>query len=127
MEHDTAGAAAALNLYASCFEPPAGVMDYARELVLGVERHLPAIDRRLNAASRRWRLDRMPRVDRNILRLACHEMFFAEEPVPRLVAINEAVELAKRFGSEESPGFVNAVLDTLNGQYPPGAAPLGGD
>ena len=59
-----------------------------------------------------WRLERMPAVDRNILRLAVFE-FQHQEDVPKLVVIDEAIELAKRFGSENSSGFINGVLDGL--------------
>ncbi len=118
MEHSGEPAEQALETYRGNFQPPQGplpevVWDYARRLVLGVAGDLAEVDRRLEAVSRRWKLSRMARVDRNILRLACWEMFFTGGEVPPKVAINEAVELAKRFGDEQSPGFVNGVLDSL--------------
>jgi N utilization substance protein B len=70
-----------------------------------------AIDATITQISRSWRLDRMARVDRNILRLAVAEMLHLPE-VPARVSINEAVELAKRFGAAESPAFVNGLLDS---------------
>ena len=103
-------------LFAENFKAPARLRDYARFLVLGVHQKRPEIDQRLGRASRSWRVERMSRVDRNILRLACFEMFFSPQPVPPKVAINEAVELAKRFGGRESPAFVNGVLDSLLNQ-----------
>ena len=113
MEHGDASAEEALASFADNFAAPARLWDYARELVLGISGHADQIDQDLAGASRRWRVERMDRVDRNILRLACYEMRFAAELVPPKVAINEAVELAKRYGADESPAFINAVLDSL--------------
>ena len=107
------GAEAALLLYQENFDAPASLWDYTTELVTGIEEYLDEIDQSVNQASRRWRMERMPNVDRNILRLACFEMFFAKEKLGPKIAINEAVELAKRYGSDESPGFINGVLDSL--------------
>ncbi len=103
----------ALSLFADNFPAPARLWDYAQEAVRGISQNSQEIDALLNQASQRWRLDRMPRVDRNILRLACFEMLFAQGRVPPKVAINEAVELAKLYGGEQSPAFINAVLDSL--------------
>lgn len=85
---------------------------YASRLVGGVESHREQIDDRIRAQAENWRLERMPSVDRNILRLAIYEMWHQND-VPKLVVVDEAVELAKRFGSEQSGRFVNGVLDGL--------------
>jgi transcription antitermination protein NusB len=85
---------------------------YASRLVEGVESHREEIDERIRAQAENWRLERMPSVDRNILRLAIYEMWHQND-VPKLVVLDEAVELAKRFGSEQSGRFVNGVLDGL--------------
>ncbi|MBM4374212.1 MAG: transcription antitermination factor NusB [Deltaproteobacteria bacterium] len=86
--------------------------EYADELVRGVAAALHKLDERIRSASRHWRIERMARVDRNILRLGVHEL--AECPdVPRPVVIDEAVELAKRYGAEGSSVFVNGVLDRI--------------
>lgn len=85
---------------------------YASRLVEGVESHRQEIDDRIRAQAENWRLERMPSVDRNILRLAIYEMWHQND-VPKLVVVDEAVELAKRFGSEQSGRFVNGVLDGL--------------
>lgn len=85
---------------------------YAGRLVEGVESHRQAIDGRIRDQAENWRLERMPSVDRNILRLAIYEMWHQND-VPKLVVVDEAVELAKRFGSEQSGRFVNGVLDGL--------------
>jgi N utilization substance protein B len=89
-----------------------GGRDFARELAHATIENLPEVDEIIASASKNWRLDRMARVDRNILRLAtCELKHFLETPVK--VAINEAVELAKRFGTAESPAFVNGILDRV--------------
>lgn len=85
---------------------------FVERLVRGVHEHLAEIDARIVSASRNWRLERMARVDRNLLRLAVYEMAFAGD-VPAKAAINEAIEIAKRFGAQESPAFVNGILDRV--------------
>jgi N utilization substance protein B len=87
--------------------------EYARDVVLGVEAHQPRIDRLIEETSSNWTLSRMPLVDRNILRLAVFEMLYRDEDVPDSVAINEAVEMAKVYGGEDSSKFVNGVLGRL--------------
>ena len=87
-----------------------GSREFADQLVRGVREHLTDIDALLGSASRNWRLERMARVDRNLLRLAVYELKYSTD-VPAKVAINEAIEIAKRFGTAESPAFVNGVLD----------------
>lgn len=85
---------------------------FAQSLVAAAAARANDIDELVSTASKNWRLDRMSRVDRNILRLgACELMAFADVPVK--VVINEAVELAKRFGTAESSAFVNGVLDRV--------------
>jgi N utilization substance protein B len=78
----------------------------------GVGEHLAEIDRRLTEAAENWRLPRMAAVDRNVLRLGAFEVLYTPETPPE-VALNEAIELARRYGSAESPAFVNGVLDRL--------------
>jgi N utilization substance protein B len=86
--------------------------EFCRALVTGVESHLPDIDETLGTVSENWSVSRMPLVDRNILRLATFEVLFVDD-VPSSVAINEAVELAKVFGGEDSSKFVNGVLGKI--------------
>ena len=86
--------------------------DFANALVRGWAEDRERIDTIIRDVSQHWRLERMARVDRNILRLATYELM-ALADVPRRVTLNEAVELAKRFGSEGSAGFVNGVLDRI--------------
>ena len=87
--------------------------DYALQLVQGVLENKEAIDARLGQYAIDWTVERMPATDRNILRVAVYEMLFAAEPLAYGVAINEAVEVAKVYGTEESPRFVNGVLGKL--------------
>ena len=87
--------------------------DYALQLVQGVLANKEAIDARLGEYAIDWTVERMPATDRNILRVAVYEMLFAAEPLAYGVAINEAVEVAKVYGTEESPRFVNGVLGKL--------------
>ena len=85
---------------------------YAQTLVNGTQEHLEEIDDIIRRQAEHWRLERMPAVDRNILRLAVFE-FLYETDVPQLVVLDEAIELAKEFGTEQSGRFVNGVLDGI--------------
>ncbi len=86
--------------------------DYGDQIVRGVTTRREFIDTAIRTANPAWRLERMARVDRNILRLAAWEILDGRE-VPPAVVIDEAIELARRFGSEDSPAFVNGTLDKL--------------
>lgn len=86
---------------------------YAEEIVNGTKNYLEEIDKIITSVSTDWKLDRMTGVDRNISRIALYEMKFSSEKLPPNVAINEAVELAKNFGTEESGRFVNGILGSL--------------
>lgn len=86
--------------------------DYSKSLALGTELNREKIDSEIEATSQHWSLMRMPFVDRNILRLAVYEILFEPE-VPCSVAINEAVEMAKAYGTDDSPKFVNGVLGRI--------------
>ena len=96
---------------ATHFDLPPGARGFAHELVAGVAASQSDIDRQVAAHARNWRLDRMATVDRNVLRLAVHELLRGD--APHQVVINEAIELARDFGSERSPAFVNGVLDAV--------------
>ncbi len=89
------------------------VADYVRLIVRGVVAEKAEIDALISAAAEHWSLHRMAVVDRNVLRLAVFEMRFRGDDVPPKVAINEAIELAKRFSTEQSGAFVNGVLDRI--------------
>jgi N utilization substance protein B len=95
---------------------------FADELVRGVQSEKPQIDALIQTSSTHWKLERMARVDRNILRLAVYEILRRAD-VPLRVTLNEAVELGKKFGSEESSAFVNGVLDRIAHMDLPNATP----
>lgn len=116
MDASEVGGLDALRLYFGHLREGEGAINeeeerFARELVTGFESKRADVDERIRAVSHHWRLERMTRVDRNILRLATIELMLEEVPVR--VTLNEAVELAKRFGSEGSAGFVNGILDRI--------------
>jgi N utilization substance protein B len=85
------------------------LLDFARRLLAGVRKHRAELDELLKKTADNWSLERMAVIDRNILRLGAYEMLHSD--TPDRVAINEAVELAKRFGAKQSPHFVNGILD----------------
>jgi len=93
------------------FEVPPSAVSFARELVSAVVERTPAIDEILGVHARNWRVSRMAAVDRNVLRLAVYELRDTETPIA--VVIDEAVDLARRFGSDSSPSFVNGILDAV--------------
>ncbi len=94
-------------------EKDASIIAFAEELVNGAIEHQAEIDDIIQRASKNWRLDRMARVDRNLLRLGTYELRFQPD-VPAKVVINEAIEVAKRYGTAESPAFVNGLLDRIS-------------
>src|SRR3954468_15035812 len=91
-------------------DPP--IQDYARALVEGAVSHLARIDEIVSSYAREWTLERMPPVDRTVLRLATYELLWRDE-VPDPVVIDEAVELAKSLSTDDSPAFVNGVLGAI--------------
>ena len=91
------------------------IRDFTEQLVRGTLEHLPILDRAIEEISEHWSLERMPVLDRCILRCAAYELLYHRETPPAVV-INEAVELAKRFSTEHSSAFVNAILDKLKGK-----------
>jgi N utilization substance protein B len=92
--------------------PDAESRTYADQIVRGVAEELTAVDDAIRRASTNWRIERMARVDRNVLRLGTWELM-RQRGVPRAVVLDEAVELAKRYGTEDSGAFVNGVLDRI--------------
>ena len=93
------------------FEMPGGARAFAEELVRGVETLGDEIDKLVGDHASNWRMDRMAAVDRNVLRLATWELGWTQTPTA--VVLDEAVELARRFGSDSSPAFVNGILDAV--------------
>ena len=95
---------------------PADVKEFADRLVRGTLQHVQTIDGLISGCANNWEIARMAVVDRNILRLGVYELLHASD-VPPKVCLNEAVELAKRFGDEESSRFVNGILDTIHKRH----------
>ena len=93
-------------------KPDPDAVKFAQELVEGVRSHQTEIDELIEKHSHNWRLDRMSRIDRNVLRVGVFELKYRPD-IPKKVSINEAVELGKNFGTEESSAFVNGLLDRV--------------
>lgn len=102
-----------LSLYESQFLRDKEAWIYANNLIHGVLEFKKPIDEFITAKSTNWKIERIAGVDLNILRMAVYEMKFMTEPTPRNAVINEAVEIAKKFGSENSSAFVNGILDQI--------------
>ena len=98
-------------VFEKTFDP--SVMDYTMTVVQGVKAHIEKIDSKISTASAHWKIDRMASVDRNILRIAVYEMIMAKETLEPKIVINEAIEIAKIFGTQESSAFVNGILDQI--------------
>ena len=102
----------ACELISQNFDPRGTNSRFSKELVAGVCENKEDLNRLIRQTSRHWRLERMPRVDRCILRLAVFELLFRDD-IPPKVSIDEAVEMGKRFGNENSGSFINGVLDSI--------------
>ena len=104
------------------FGPGLEDLDFIWQLIDGVTKHLPEIDKIIEKAAPEWPMPQIPIVDRNVLRLGLFELLYSnKEEVPPKVAINEAIELAKTFSGPTSGKFVNGVLGTVYKQLEPGA------
>jgi N utilization substance protein B len=96
---------------------PAVARAFAEELVTGVLANREEIDRMINVQSKNWVISRIARVDLNILRIATFELLYRND-IPKNVTINEAIEVAKKFGTDESPAFINGNLDEIASSLP---------
>jgi len=94
------------------YESDDEVRAFTEEIVKGTYRHLKIINAKILACAKNWTLDRMAIVDRNVLRMAAYEILYRMD-IPPSVTINEAIELAKKFGTDESGAFVNGILDSV--------------
>ena len=112
METNSEDTDRALARYCESFPYQQDVIDYTRVLLSGIERERDAIDKLIKDASDNWRLDRITYVDINILRLGIYEMLYSAD-VPPKVAIDEAIEIGKKYGNEDSQDFINGVLDRV--------------
>jgi N utilization substance protein B len=114
----------AIGRYWQSFDPvDAEDEAFAERLVMGVAREVVAMDAALSAVSHHWKIARMDRVDRNVLRLAAYEMLRCPD-IPRAASINEAIEIAKRFSNNDAAAFINGVLDQLARSKDTGEAEL---
>ena len=104
---------AVASLWESEPENPQDVRDFAAQLVVGIYANLADIDLKLGEYATNWQLNRMAVIDRNVLRLGLYELKYSSD-VPPKVAINEAVELAKKYGDHDSSKFVNGILDKVH-------------
>ena len=105
-------AAAAFTQFEDHFLPDGAADDFVKHLVHGVLEHRLELDRLIEKYSEHWRIDRIDMIDRNILRMALFELLYCEE-IPPKVTMNEAIDLGKRFGSEDSGSFINGILDRV--------------
>lgn len=111
-EVSRANATEAIERFFEHFDAPSDVLDHAASLVHGVLLNANRIDELISKHSEKWRIERMAMVDRNVLRIASYEFLFAPDLNANII-IDEAVEVAKRFGSDKSAAFVNGILDSI--------------
>ena len=91
---------------------PESAKRFTEQLVSGIVEYRPVLDQRISDAAKNWSIERMTAVDLSILRMACYELCYMPD-IPARVTMNEAIEIAKRYGTKESPSFVNGLLDKI--------------
>ena len=101
-----------LDSYCKCYPVSKKAFSFFHKLVTGVLAAKPEIDGIIERHSSNWKIGRMPCVDRNIMRIAVYEIMFCED-IPSKVSINEAIDVGKKFGSEDSGAFINGILDSI--------------
>ncbi len=116
LETNSANPQIALENYCSIFPYKQEIVSYAEQILLGVRANRVAIDGYIQEACDHWKINRIAFVDKNILRIGIYEMLFSED-VPPKVAIDESIELAKKYGNEDSGNFINGVLDRVFKDY----------
>jgi N utilization substance protein B len=102
----------ALELFLSHFEGSGQAKDFARRLITGVVEHQSEIDGAIERSAENWKLERMAKVDLVILRMATYELLFCPD-IPMNVSLDEAIEIGKRYGSDDTSNFINGVLDKV--------------
>jgi transcription antitermination factor NusB len=112
MEFNPDDGSEAFDLVCRNFASPESSRAFSKELVLGVCENREDLDKMISRSSRNWRIERMPLLDRCILRLAAFEILFRDD-IPPKVSIDESVEIGKKFGGEDSSSFINGVLDNI--------------
>jgi len=113
-----AALAADLERHFKHFDIKTPAREFCAELVSGTLRRRPELDQEIEKLAQNWTVSRMPLIDRNLLRLSINELLHFSDTPPSVI-IDEAVELAKEFGTAETPAFVNGILDNLRKQYRP--------
>lgn len=103
----------AYNLFCINFEPSEEIQPFFQELVEGALEHKTEIDTLIEKFSNNWKLSRMSGVDRNVMRMAVFELLFCTD-IPSKVSINEAIDIGKKYGTAESGGFINGILDAIS-------------
>lgn len=103
----------ALALFQRCFPQPEEVVPFFETLAKGVMRNRAQIDRLIERFSSNWKIGRMACVDRNVMRIALYEILYLDD-IPEKVSINEAIDIGKKFGTEESGAFINGILDSAH-------------
>ncbi|MDI6725388.1 MAG: transcription antitermination factor NusB [Smithellaceae bacterium] len=102
----------AIELFWKNFDAPEESREFSSALILGAWSHRDRLDNHIIGCSEHWAIHRMPRVDRSILRIAIYELFYCPD-IPPKVTINEAIDLGKIYGSENSSSFINGILDAV--------------
>lgn len=100
--------------------PEKQVVDFSNRINIGTAENLQSVDDIISKHSKNWKFSRLSKIDRNILRIAVYELLFMND-VPSKVTINEAIEIAKKYGTEESGSFINGILDNINKDIKEGA------
>lgn len=104
---------------AACLEreiPEASNVEFLCTLIDGVLANQAIIDERIAKSANNWKIERMSAVDRNVLRIAIYEMFYTPEPMTASIIINEAIEISKIYGTDNSPKFINGILGKMNNE-----------
>jgi transcription antitermination factor NusB len=112
MEFAEGTAGQLFDLFCDNFNPEKSIRAFSKKLVCGVLENIEYLDKMIRKSSKNWRLERMSLVDRSILRLGAYEILFMDETPPK-VSIDEAIELGKKYGAEESSAFINGILDNI--------------
>jgi N utilization substance protein B len=102
----------AIELYCENFDIQDNVKEFSSELILGTRQHIEKIDSFISNCSEHWTLERMARVDKNILRMAVYELLYCAD-IPPKATLNEAIDIGKSYGTENSGSFINGILDAL--------------
>lgn len=101
-----------IELFCRNFTPPNKVLPFFQGLILGVKKNKNEIDSLIEKFSSNWKISRISCVDRNVMRIAVYEMLYCED-IPSKVSINEAIEIGKKYGAEDSGSFINGILDSV--------------